>query len=86
MESFDFTICQFALLKDKVYTGDMSLLDLGGKKLVPHKITFPVASMRRAIKYAKKGFYMCAGSAKEFLEKCAAEMDNLTNVEVSRID
>lgn len=61
LDSFDFTICQFGIDNDRIYTNELSLFDLGRRRLLPHKITYPLASMRRVIKYTKQGFYACEG-------------------------
>lgn len=66
---FDFTICQFVTDGTTLLCGDFSLWDLGRKKLVVNKITYPVSSMRRMIKYANQGFYVCNGSMVQFLQQ-----------------
>lgn len=69
LDSFDFTICQFALRDGIIHTTQEALLDLGRKALVPHKITYPIASYRRSVKYQGYGFKMCKGSVTDFLEQ-----------------
>jgi hypothetical protein len=61
IDSFDFTICQFAFDGVTLTTGAYSLWDLGRKRLAVHKVTFPVSSMRRVLKYATQGFKACNG-------------------------
>lgn len=81
LNEFDYTICQFAVNYknlDVLYSGDSSLFDLGRKRLVINKITYPVASLRRLIKYSKQGFYACQGCLQHFLE-ITKELD-LNNV------
>lgn len=71
LNEFDFTICQFAVSYcdlDTLYAGDMALFDLARRRLVVNKITYPVASLRRMIKYTKQGFYACSGTLKTFLK------------------
>lgn len=80
---FDYTICQFAVNYknlDVLYSGDSSLFDLGRKRLVVNQITYPVASLRRLIKYSKQGFYACQGCLKHFLE-ITKEIDLNNNTE-----
>ncbi len=72
IDSFDFTICQFATNGTQLYTGKYSLYDLGKKRLVVHRITYPIASMRRMIKYTKQGFYACSGCMETFLREVVA--------------
>lgn len=75
LNSFDFTICQFAILGDVLYTGPYSLWDLGRKRLVVNKITYPLASMRRVIKYTKQGFYACDGCLATIMESAIDNPD-----------
>jgi hypothetical protein len=67
IDSFDFTICQFVTDGKDVICGPYSLWDLSRKRLVVHKITYAVASMRRALKYAGQGFTVCGGAITRFL-------------------
>lgn len=62
IDRFDYTICQFAVDTDGIlWCGDHSLWDLARKRLAVHRITFPVSSLRRLLKYTSKGFYACSG-------------------------
>lgn len=72
IDSFDFTITQFAYDGTDVVCGKYSLWDLGQRRLVLHKLTFGVATMRRMIKYVKQGFTACAGCMQSILEAAAA--------------
>lgn len=71
VDSFDFTICQFAYNGENIVCGDYALWDLGRMKLVPHKLTFATASMRRLLKYAAQGFTVCRGGLANFLAQVA---------------
>lgn len=73
IDSFDFTICQMASDGEKLFLGEHTLWDLGRKRLAVHKITFPVSSMRRMLKYAKQGFTACNGCLAALL---MASVDN----------
>ncbi len=73
LDSFDFTICQFGFDGQQLYCGDYALWDLARKRVVVNKITYPVASVRRLIKYTGQGFYACAGCLKQILETVVAE-------------
>lgn len=83
LNSFDYTICQFAIdLSESnyfIYSSPTAMFDLGGKKLVVNKITYPVASLRRLIKYTQQGFYACEGCLKELLLQ-SREGDLDTNI------
>lgn len=72
LDSFDFTICQFGYDGTHLVFGDYALYDLGRKRLVPHKITFATASLRRVIKYTSQGFSVCSGSLSNLLDQVVA--------------
>jgi hypothetical protein len=78
LESFDFTICQFATDLNNVLFNPLSLIDITSRRLVVNKIMYPVASMRRVIKYSKQGYYMCEGALQEFLKEVASKPDLIT--------
>ena len=80
LDSFDFTICQFAFDGFDFITGPHALWDLANKKLIPHKISYAASSMRRAIKYAGQGFYLCPGAATEIYRQV---MDNPEAVDLT---
>lgn len=61
IESFDFTVCQFSYDGSNVYAADYALWDLGRKRLAVNKISFPVSSMRRLLKYTRQGYTACDG-------------------------
>lgn len=56
IESFDFTVCQFAISNGILWFTDEALLSLKRKELHLNKLTYPVASIFRAYKYRDKGF------------------------------
>lgn len=62
IDSFDFTVVQFALNKNTLYFNPLSVLDLARKRIVLHRMQFPASTMRRLVKYTAKGFYVCQGS------------------------
>ena len=73
LDSFDFTLCQFGYDGTQLVCGDYSMWDLGRRRLVPHRISYGTASLRRLLKYTKQGFTICGGGLSEFLEKVAAD-------------
>jgi hypothetical protein len=83
LDSFDFTICQFALHMGILHCGEYSLWDLGRRRLSPHKITYPLASMRRVIKYTKQGLYACEGCIQTIMQTA---LDNPNWTEIKYID
>lgn len=61
IDSFDFTITQFAYDGTDLICGEFSLWDLSRKRLALHKLTYGVSTVRRLIKYTKQGFTACSG-------------------------
>lgn len=84
IDSFDFTICQFAFDGTHIAFGPYSLWDLGRKRLAVHKVTFPVSSMRRVLKYATQGFKACNGCLATLL-RATADNPSL-NTEIAYVD
>lgn len=85
IDSFDYTICQFVTDGTKVEVGDFTLWDVGRKRLVLHRTTYAVATMRRMIKYTKQGFYACPGMMNDLLTRVADD-PTLINEELAYID
>jgi hypothetical protein len=69
IDSFDFTLCQFAYDGENLFMSDFALWDVARKKIVPHKITYGTSSLRRLMKYANQGFTACGGCLSEILEQ-----------------
>lgn len=84
INSFDFTICQFAFDGATLTHGEYALWDLGRKRLAVHQITFPVSSMRRVLKYATQGFKACNGCLAALL-RATADNPSL-NTEIAYVD
>jgi len=60
--------------------GDFTLWDLGRKRLAVHRITFPVSSMRRVLKYTRQGFYACNGALNSLLRATADNPELRTDI------
>lgn len=73
LDSFDFTICQFAYDGESIICGEYSLVDLYRKRLAVHKISFASSSVIRLLKYAGKGFTVCSGTASDILTAAAKD-------------
>lgn len=67
LDSFDFTLCMFGIEKDNLFYADTAMTDIRDKKLVPNKITYPISSTRRILKYAKDGYRLDTDGIKSFL-------------------
>lgn len=80
IDSFDFTICQTAFDGTTLTVGDFTLWDLGRKRLAVHRITFPVSSMRRVLKYTRQGFYACNGALNSLLRATADNPELRTDI------
>jgi hypothetical protein len=85
IDSFDFTLTQFAYDGKFIYMGDFSLWDVARKRLVPHRITYAVSSLRRLLKYAKQGYTVCAGGLSEILQQTVND-PSIINAETLYID
>ncbi len=70
LETFDFTVCQFGYDGEDLVYSPLALYDLGRSALVPNKITFAVASLRRMLKYKEQGYDICNGGLTNFLNQC----------------
>lgn len=85
LNSFDYTLCMFGLEGTNLVCGDSALWDLGRKKIVINKITYPVASLRRLIKYTNQNFYACDGCLTGLLNS-VKEKPELLNNDIKYID
>lgn len=85
LDSFDFTLCQFAFDGEDLICGEYALWDLGRNLLVPHKVSFGTATLRRLIKYTKQGFRICGGGLSDILEQVVAAPD-IIHAETHYID
>jgi hypothetical protein len=86
IDSFDYTITQFCLADDSLHTTDMALWDLGRMKLSINKVTYPVATMRRMLKYTKQGFTACAGCMQELFLQTAQNAEVMAQMDVEYVD
>lgn len=84
VESFDFTICMFAFDGSDLTVGAYALWDLGRKRLAVNKVTFPVSSMRRVLKYASQEFKACNGCLATLLRATAD--DPSLNTDIAYVD
>lgn len=76
IDSFDFTICQFAVDQERVYHGEHSFIDLAKRQLMINQIDFPLGTLRRTLRYTRKGFRICTGE----LHKIAQAINTLDEV------
>lgn len=86
IDSFDYTICQLAYDGETLTLGEFTLWDLGRRRLAIHKLTYPVATMRRMLKYASQGFTACAGCMATILTETASKPEILAQMGVTYVD
>lgn len=86
IDSFDFSICQFSYDGENVYCSDYALWDLGRRRLAVNKITFPVSSMRRLLKYTRQGFTACDGCLAALSLAIAENPQLADNMNVAYVD
>lgn len=86
LDSFDYTISQFLYDGETLYTTTESLWDLGRMKLAIHKVTFPVATMRRMLKYGNQGFTVCGGCMATLFTETMNNPDALGELDIHYVD
>jgi hypothetical protein len=62
LQDFDYTCCMIAYDGLDIHYGEWTLWDNARKRLVVNKIQYPVASLRRLVKYTSQGYYACQGT------------------------
>lgn len=86
IDSFDYTITQFAFDGTNLVTTPTALWDLGRKRLAIHKVTYPVATMRRLLKYTRQGFTACNGCLATLLRETAQSPEALAALDIGYVD
>ena len=86
LDSFDFTITQFCLHEGHLYTTPEALWDAGRKRLVLHKMTYPVATMRRLLKYSKQGFTCCSGCMSAMYRETMDNPETWEHLDIEYVD
>lgn len=86
LDSFDYTVTQFGFDGENLVTTPYALWDLGRKRLAIHKITYPVATMRRMLKYGKQGFTACGGCMADLYRKTLENPLALGELDIEYVD
>jgi len=86
IDSFDFTITQFCLHGGYLHTTPEALWDAGRKKLVLHKMTYPVATMRRLLKYSNQGFTACSGCMSSLYQSTINNPETWEHLDIEYVD
>lgn len=84
IDSFDFTVCQIAFDGETLTVGDHTLWDLGRSRLAIHRVTYPVSTTRRLLKYTRQGFTACSGCLATLLRETANHPE--LSLEVAYVD
>lgn len=88
-DSFDFTICQFAVsaqnFNQLLYTPE-GMIDNLRKRLVINKITYVHSTLRRVLKYSNQGYYACSGCLNMILLKAIEDSEAVLNKNFFYID
>ncbi len=74
LNSFDFTLCQFATEGLVLYLGDYTLYDVGRKMCSPVTISYPASSIRRLLKYSAQGYTICQKTIDAITEACRLDL------------
>ena len=59
IDTFDFTICCAAIDKLYLYHHPTFFIDLAKRRLVIHRLPYPLSTLQRLQKYVKKGYWIC---------------------------
>ena len=77
INSFDFTVSMFACgYNGEIFYGTTSFIDLAKKQIMINKITYPLSTLHRLLKYQNKGFRICKGE----LFKIAVSINEMTDL------
>jgi len=66
--------------------GEFTLWDLGRKRLAINRITYPVSTMRRMLKYSKQGFFACGGCMATILQETILSPELHTQLDITYLD
>jgi hypothetical protein len=68
IDTFDFTISMLGTDGTWLYFNEYTWTDLLRKRLRVHHIHHGISTMRRMVKYSRRGFYACVGTMREIAE------------------
>lgn len=86
LESFDFTVTQFATDGEYFWMGESSYDDVTNKRLRWNVITYPSSSLHRMTKYVKKGYHMREEDYQEFVETLWSRSPSVTDQKLVYVD
>lgn len=79
LDSFDYTICQVVFDGVDLHVGEYTLWDIANKRLAINKITFPLSTLRRLLKYTNQGYTACSGCLNSILQLTVENPHLLSN-------
>ena len=86
ISSFDFTCTMFATDGNKLYMGETSIEDTMEKRLRWNVITYPASSLRRMMKYARKGYWMMESDYQEFVHEVWTHSPDISDSQLVYVD
>lgn len=86
LNSFDFTVAQFALFEGKLYTTKQALKDTRQKKIRFNKITYPSATLGRFYKFQNKGYHLDAIAKNDFVQRLLTQQQDFIDLNRVYID
>lgn len=77
IDSFDFTVTQFAVDQGDFVCSPAAIIDVLKSSLIVHRHQFPMESLYRLVKYAKKGYHVSPKTLQRLVDdiRAATEMD-----------
>lgn len=86
LSTFDFTVTMFGTDGEFLYLGETSLQDADALQLKFNVITYPASTLRRMMKYAKKGYHMIESDYQFFTEKLWNHDPNVIDAQLVYVD
>ncbi len=65
IDTFDFSMIQWAMDKDNIYWGKYTIQTMVRKRVRINRIHHPMSTFRRMLKYSNRGWYFCLGTCLE---------------------
>lgn len=86
IDSFDFTLITAAFSKEGFISHERFYLDNAQKRLVIHNLPLPLSTMKRALKYAARGYMLCPVSLSRLIRTINELQIDWNNPDQNQID
>lgn len=87
METFDYTICQIVSGDlQSCIVGPYTLMDIAKNRLMIHRVTYPISSLRRLLKYTKQGFTVCDTTLGQLATTVANNPELANRMDITYVD